>query len=384
PLVALGLFACKNLNKERELPNPDQAAISYRFLDDNTVIFENVTKGGFVSKWEFQDHGTSTQYKDTVFFGLAGTYKVKLTSNSKGGLTTSEVDVNIKSTSKYIAKPVVVERLDDWHIVVEDATSDRTASSWDFNNGEISTQQKDTVYFPFAGTYKVSLTSTTPIVTSTTVLEILVNSDDASYTACNETVFALLTGGCGDTDGKTWVVSPSPKKSWVGPGDNVSSTWYDYPNGLEGDGFFKGMIDNEYTFTRTFQYIPKNGNVSMGGQFSDKFFGTTHVDFSNSDLGTNGTYNTIQQNDPKHKAASFIYKTGDWDYIKDKNQTRTTGATIEIRNGSYIGWFSDNPKFYIVRVTADTLVLGHYYADETKVPRAEYGGGRHFTFTAKK
>lgn len=388
PLLALGLFACKT--GRPELPNPDQAQISTRFLDKNTVVFENVTKSGYVSQWVFEGHGTSNQYKDTVFFGYAGTYKVQLTSNSKGGVTTTTTDVVITETSKYIAKPVIVGiAADKWHIIVEDQTPESTGSSWDFRNGEESTQKRDTIYLPFAGKHRVQLTSVTPYVTSTELsAEITIDQKDPAFNGCSDDIFNKLTGGCDDEDGKTWVVDPAGFMSYVGPGSNVSNTasvaYWRYPDGLTGDAFTKGMLDNEYTFTRYRQYIPKNGNVSMGGQFSDKFFGTSHVDFSNTNLGTNGTYNTYNHSDPKHKQASFIWKAGDTDYIKDKDPSRTTGVTIEIKNGSYLGWFSDNSKYYIVSITDDAMVIGHYYADETSTPKSDYNNGRQFTLRVKK
>ena len=385
--MALGLLACK---KRAELPNPEQASFSVRYLDDNNVVFENTTKSGYISSWEFEGHGTSTQYKDTIFFGYPGDYKVKLTSNSKGGITSTEQVINIKTASKYIAKPVIIGKYqDDWHYIVEDQTPESTGSSWDFRNGELSTQKRDTIYLPFAGKHRVQLTSVTPYVTSTELsAEIEIKTKDDSYNNCSDDLFNKLTGGCDDEDGKTWVVDPAPFMSYVGPGSNVSNVagiaYYRYDGGLTGDAFTKGMLDNEYTFTRYHQYIPKTQNVSMGGQFSDKFFGTSYVNFSNPDLGTNGTYNTYNQVDPKHKQAPFIWKTADWDYIKDKNQTRTTGATIEILNGSYLGWFSDNSKYYIVSITDDVMVIGHYYADETSTAKTDYNNGRQFTLRLKK
>lgn len=392
PLLAFGLFACK---EKPELPSPEPAVITYRKLDENTIVFQNVTKTGYVSKWEFEGRGTSTQNIDTVFFGYAGNYKVKLTSNSKGGLSSTETTVTITQTSKYIAKPVVLaERIDAWHVVVEDQTPESTASSWDFKNGESSTQKKDTVYLPFKGTYKVSLTSVTPFVTSTELsADIVIENDDATYTKCNETMFAFITGGCGDTDGKVWTVDPAPFKTWVGPGGNVSNiqgTAYDRTaGGLTGASHTNGMLKNTFTFTRSNQYIPSTTSITTGGQFSDKVFGNgSHWNEASTDNGSNGTWAAFANVDPNHKQASFVLKTDEWAYIKDKNKSRTTGVTLEVKGGSYIGWYSSNPKYVVVRTNssaeADTMVLGNYYADEVAAKVEEYGNSRQFTFVSKK
>lgn len=367
-LTLLGVFFLGCAKDPKEMPSVTTPVIEYTKLDENTFVFKNATPtGGYITKWDFAGLSSSTQYMDTIFFGVKGKYLIKLTSNSRGGISTSEKEVEVASTSEYGATPKIT-KINDYTYIVEDITKESSSTNWNFYNGLKSTKKIDTAYFPFQGSYKISLTSTSPKGTSTAYVEpvIVTTKDDASNPLCSDEVITYLTGGCGAVNGKTWVIDPRGKKTNVGAADNLSSSYYDFPDGLGGATWTEGALNNEYTFNlRNFQYIPKNTNVTASALYANKYFGKNQA-----------LYADIQLQDPKHKAANWIL---------NKDATNLgTGYGFTITDGSYIGYFEDRYKYYIVRINADTMYLAHRYNDDPKIDPATDANARYFTFIAKK
>lgn len=139
----------------------------------------------------------------------------------------------------------------DSNFVIFQSTGDEGFQRlWDFNNGATSSLLQDTAYFPSAGTYNVTLTVSARGGTATNTQVVTISSSDAS--SCNDDNLIFLTGGCTDTDGKTWNLSTAAGAVIVGPSPG-SDQWYSSPvNGLDPDQaddvyhFFAD--DNEYDY----------------------------------------------------------------------------------------------------------------------------------------
>ncbi len=397
-IIALAIIGCK---KRPELPAPTPADFSITITsispskfpnDKNLVIVQNTT--GFVSKWTFEgaNKETSERNTDSIYFAKAGTYKIKLQSASKGGLTTTEKTVTIAEDSK-IPADFEVTKLDDYHYKVKNTTVISESVLWYFPDGTSSTANEDTAYVAYAGDQAIKLKAELVKGVFVTVTKMItISVSDPSNPNVTDTVLAHLTGGPSNPNGKTWVVDKGSKKINVGSGSDMKSSYYNWPDGFNDAGFVNGMYANEFTFKYNQVYVPKNQLISCGGQFADAYFGIkTITDWAAAD-GVNGTYNTVKVEDPNHVESAFVFKTNDWDYIKDKTKSNTTGATIEFTTGSYIGWFANNHKFFIVSISATQMVLGHYYSDHAyddspankKLSQtSSYSNFRTFTFNAK-
>ncbi|HTF80569.1 MAG TPA: hypothetical protein VL947_02550 [Cytophagales bacterium] len=403
-LATIICAACKPKEaKEPALPSPIAADFTYKIQsispavpdDKNFVIVENTS--GFLTKWTFEgaNKTSSTKRIDSVYFGKKGTYKIKLETASKGGMSTVEKMITIEEDTK-IPADFTITKVTDYVYSVKNTTVISDAVKWEFPNGTSSTEKTDAVetYIPYAGDNEIKLTAElVKGVFVTVVKTINVPTNDPSNPLLTDPILTMLTGGPSNPNGKTWVVSNAPKKTNVGAGADMSSSYYNWPDGFTEAGFVEGIYTNEFTFKYNQQYIPKNQNVTAGAQYAEAYFGIDAIgDWAGNDA-ENGTYNNIKVVDPNHVASAFIYKVNDWEYIKDKKQANTTGATIEFTTGSYIGWFTNQHKFFIVKITEDEMVLGHYYDDHaytdspantTFSQTDRYNNHRTLTFNVKK
>ncbi len=177
----------------------------------------------------------------------------------------------------------------------------------------------------------------------------------------------LLTGGAKDKDGKTWVLLSAPYSAGIGPyiEKEISGAYWGWPDGLIGDPFDQGVLQNEFTFvSKNTMYIPKNQMITAHWAYANKYFGTNLSE-----------YNFIALNDPSHKQAPFV--------LKDE-KIGITGYTLEITNGSYIGYFDGVHKYEIAKINADTMILRHKFSDSADDDPSTYVNSWHFTFVAKK
>lgn len=402
--IAMGLAACKPKvgPKDVVLPGPTPADFTIKTQsinssvapnDKNFVIVQNTT--GFLSKWTFVggNISSSTKQTDSVYFQKAGTYEIKLESSSKGGTSTVTKTVTIAEDSK-IPADFEVTKIDEYHYKVKNTTSLKVGGQWFLPDGTISSDDEAVAYIPYAGESQVRLKAELIKGVFVNVEKtITVGSNDVSNPILTDSIFILLTGGASKPEGKTWLPSNAPKKTNVGGGADMTSSYNNWPNGFTEPAFMEGMYLNEFTFKPNQFYIPKNQHVSAQNQFAEAYFGIDAIgDWAASDA-SNGTWNNSKAVDPKHVASAFIYKTNEWDYIKDKDRSRTTGATIEFRSGSYMGWFANQYKYFIVKITEDELVVAHYYGDKayTDSPAnkvfsttKDYNNHRSLTFTLKK
>ena len=94
---------------------------------------------------------------------------------------------------------------------------------WDYGTG-YSSQQKDTILIPFAGTYDISFTAWSAGGPTTVVKQVVVSQNDPDYFA--DEVWGLLTN---NGEGKTWVWAldcPGGFPYGNGPEDCLAPVWW--------------------------------------------------------------------------------------------------------------------------------------------------------------
>lgn len=144
---------------------------------------------------------------------------------------------------------------------------------WDFGNGTSAEGDNVTGYFAFAGEYTVTLTAYNSGGSVSTSQQITI--DETDPTICNVEVLELLTGGCDQPDGKTWVVDADRAGHFgLGPVTSYGPDWYTAGANEKIGG---GLYDDQYTFIlNQFVYIQEtNGDIYLNGGVASNFPGAT-------------------------------------------------------------------------------------------------------------
>lgn len=123
---------------------------------------------------------------------------------------------------------------------------------WDKGTGTfVRGTDKDTVYFPDKGTYKVRLLAYGPGgIDSTTQTITVANDDPAAITP-----FKILT----NNSSKTWKLAPQAGALWIGPSD-YSQTWW--ANSLADVSTRSCLFNDELTFSKDGKFV-----MNMKGDF---------------------------------------------------------------------------------------------------------------------
>jgi len=148
---------------------------------------------------------------------------------------------------------------DSNRVVVTDNSTGYFERLWDFGGGipAKSVRSLDTIFYPTAGTYTVTLYGSAQGGAGTAQTVKVVNITKDATAQCDPQV-GLLTGEC-EAPGKCWTLSPVAGAVRVGPNPG-SSEWYTSPvNGLQAaqyDDRFCFYFDNSH-----FQYNNNGGTV---------------------------------------------------------------------------------------------------------------------------
>ncbi|WP_156027068.1 hypothetical protein [Sporocytophaga myxococcoides] len=299
--------------------------------------------------------------KSKVFFlGLLALVVACKQNDQEGILPKSDPESEAKKAATFS-----VQNLDQHHFLVSLTNINALDHTFKYSNGESSKSVIDTVYFPFKGSYEITLEVLTANGTSSSSKKVKVNKDDASNPDLNDPIVKLLTGGLQDIDGKTWVVSAAPFQSGMGPFNTLTPDWYNFPEGLIGFAWENGILQNSFTFNlRNYQYTPKNTSVTVHYAYANRYFGTSQP-----------MYGDIALSDPDHVQAPFT--------VKNAHTGIGTGYTIDIANNSYIGYCEKRNHYEIVSITNDTLRIRNPYSDDAYTDPSNDVGVRYFTLVAK-
>ncbi len=371
-LVAFIAISCQpKKGKDEELPAPSIAdfeiiQVTTDPTDKNTFTFKNTTSGAFISSWDFGGLSKSSSSNETVFFGYKGTYKIKLLTTSKGGTTTVTKDLVVEEDSPYSAQFDIQNEGSHKFKVISKALNP-TFQIFKFENGD-SSAIDTVIYFPFKGSFDITLKVITAKGASAITKTVDVADDDLSNPALTNDVFKFLTGGLEAVNGKTWVLAKAYGSGGVGAKNLDWPNYYDSPNGPGGPPYDDGMLSNEFTFKmREYQYIPKSTAVTANWAYANKYFGKNQAQ-----------YQDIALSDPNHKQAPFILKPSD-------NGPFGQGWAIDIANDSYLGYFDKRFHNEIIKISEDSLVVRHSYnEDDLTAPIANDPNARYFKFVPKK
>ena len=207
-VFAVAMAACTKTTPggDNNTPGGDAPAPTADFeftVDGLQVTFTNKSANATAYKWSFGDDETSKEANPVHTYAAPGTYTVKLTAaNADGATASKEAQVTTASGAPkaYFTFAAQTDRAGNFGLTVDfDATASENASSisWDFGDGESSTEFKPVHTFPEYKTYTVKATVSNKDGDSDTY------SADVEVIAYNE----LLKGGSmEEDDAKYWTV----------------------------------------------------------------------------------------------------------------------------------------------------------------------------------
>ncbi len=326
-------------------PNADFTATPTSGCAPLTVDFTDQSTGDIDSwSWDFGDGGTSTAQNPSHTYNNVGTYTVSLTVTGPGGSDTATktdyITVSTTPTADFVGSPTS----GDAPLTVnftDQSSGVPTSWSWDFGDGNTSTEQNPSHTYDAAGTYTVSLTASNSCGDDTqtkadyiTVTEPPCNAPVADFTGSPTSGTAPLSVSF--TDQST---------------NNPTSWSWDF-----GDGGTSTAQNPSHTYNNAGTYT-----VTL-----------TATNDCGSDDETKTDYITVtepSQNDELHVGAIEVTKTTFWWWSKatarvrvlDQNDSPVAGATV---SGDWSGSYSGSASF-------DTGSDGWGETSTNYVPRAD-------------
>lgn len=252
--VAVAMAACQkpatngNDDEGGKTPAGEAPTADFEYaVDGLKVTFTNKSTNATSYKWNFGDDETSKEANPEHTYAAAGTYTVKLTAaNADGATASKEATLTLAGAPKaYFTFAAQTDRAGKFGLTVNfDATASENASSisWDFGDGESSTEFKPVHTFPEYKTYTVKATVKNEA------------GDENTYEAAVEVIAynEILKGGSMEEDDAQY---------WTVVSANAS---------LPDDGY--AGTEGVPSFTSTFGYTedgPSGGNggcLRLGGE----------------------------------------------------------------------------------------------------------------------
>lgn len=168
-----------------------------------TVQFTNTSLQGVSYQWSFGDGGTSTADNPTYIYNVPGVYTVTLTAMGIGGVTNTftKVDsivVHPRAMAFFTLQPTEVA-VPSQPVFTYNLSSNASLYTWDFGDGNTSSQTNPVHYYTTAGVYDVSLVANNQWNCPDTILmEALVTAKGAGEIQFPN---AFTPGNTGPTDG---------------------------------------------------------------------------------------------------------------------------------------------------------------------------------------
>ena len=192
-----------------------------------TVDFTDGSTSNTTSwSWDFPggSPSSSTEQNPSVTYNEGGTYTVTLVaSNSTGTSTVTETNFIVVAP---LASPSFMTSLDENTVTFTNTSTDATSYSWDFGDGNTSTESDPIHTYSVDGEYTVVLTATNDCG-SETITQIVTTSSapQAAFTSSGTSGCEPLTVDF--TDGST---SNTTSWSWDFPGGSPSSSTEQNPS----------------------------------------------------------------------------------------------------------------------------------------------------------
>ena len=278
-----------------------------------TVQFTNQSSANAVSyEWTFPggNPSSSTDENPTVVYSSAGTYSVTLVAtNSAGSSTVTVTDfvvvTTVPATSFTVATNVYVATFTN-------TTVNGTSYSWDFGDGNSSTETNPVHDYGGDGTYEVILTATNDCGTSTTMQTVVITSLPQAGFSADETT------GCGPFTVQFMDQSSSNTTSWEWdfPGGNPTSSTDQNPT---------VTYDNVGTYT-----ITLTASNSLGGNTvtQTNYINVITIPTAGFSSSSNGL--TVDFTNNSTGATSYS-----WDFGDGNNSTEADPSHIYAADGTY-------------------------------------------------
>lgn len=125
------------------------------------VSFVNTSQNADTYLWDFGDNSTSTEKDPKHTYTNAGVYTVRLKATGKGGDASVTKTVNIQAPIGSVADFTfnAANLRAPVSIPISNASQNATSYSWDFGNGQTSTQVNPSVTYTTGGTFTITLTA---------------------------------------------------------------------------------------------------------------------------------------------------------------------------------------------------------------------------------
>jgi PKD repeat protein len=358
-LIATNVYNCSNIEIKNlyitvnDKPTASFTATPTNACDSNEVIsFQSTSTSAVSWLWNFGDGNTSTLQNPTHVYGITGNFNVSLiVTNSKGCTDTLTTPSFVKIM---MAAPVSFSASDTIgcapvNITFTNNTPNTTAWQWDFGNGTTSNLENPVIAFNSAGTYSVTLTSTSNSgCTQTKTINNYINISQgpiANFTASNNL-------GCGPLTVQFTNLSSVNAVSWhwdfgystTSASQNPAHT---YTTGgvytvtlhaFSADGcehiYIRNNIVNVQSPVADFNATPTTGCAPLTVDFSDSSAGNIvqwFWDFGNG--------NTSSQQNPSQTYSS----TGNYSVMLIV--TNSSGCKDTIIKNNYIGIVSGQTNY---------------------------------------
>jgi hypothetical protein len=270
-----------------------------------------------------------------------------------------------------------IDKIDENNIVFSVKSAEGFMVNWDFGNGMLSKKETDTMYYPFADTYTVSLTASNKGGATTTKEELIIEETDPAI--CANKYYTYISGGC-DVESKTWVIdnadsalangNPAPKDAeGAGQSNYNDPIAYWWKSSLATDPPVPpaGALDDEYVFgLKGFTYKNEcHGDFYFNWKWCNKLFGTNQATYAD-------TVHAYVPNNPATWKLEVDTTTRE-DTIAEGTMERlryftdSTGSRfnliLKLSNNNYMGYCSGVSDYQILRINADTMYLRHELAE---------------------
>ncbi len=303
-------------------PTADFVANNTTVMVNDVVTFTNLSTGTFDTySWDFGDGNTSSDLNPSNTYTAVGTYTVSLTvSGTAGSDTETKVDYITVTT---IPAPIAdfegtpLSGVEPMEVIFTDlSTGNMDAWSWDFGDGESSTDQNPVHTYNSHGIYTVSLTTSGPggsdTETKTDYIEVIAVPPIADFTGAPTSGFAPLTvtfndESVGEIDTWTWDFGDgnnSPEQNPVH--EYTTAGQYTVNLTVSGPGGTNFMTKTNYILVMAveapvadFTANPTSGEAPLMVAFSNTSSGM--VDQYDWDFGDGGT---SQEVNPEHTYVS--------------------------------------------------------------------------------
>lgn len=269
------------------------------------------------------------------------------------------------------------EKIDENNVIFTVTSAEGFMINWDFGNGELSQNEVDTMYYPFADTYTVKLTTSNKGGATTARKSLVVKETDP--TICANKYYTMLTGGC-DVGSKTWKIDSAdfalanggpPGKDPAGNGvssynDSITYWWRSTLTGDKSEPP-PGSLDDEYVFgLRGFTYKNNcHGDFYFNWQWANKLFGlnqdvshdTIHAYTPNNPATWTLDVDTVTKEDTLRNGS--IITAIRHRYFTDSATGKRFNLILTLSNDNYIGYCSGTSTYQILTMSADTMYLRH-------------------------